>query len=252
MRNWKTIAGVIVMIAALALVGRLVAAYLIQGETVASFAPGPPEAPVVVGNTTEGGQGVSDFTLTEEEKATAMHIIESDAHVGGILQNLDWHVKLIGPMTQGNQKIGAAVLITFDGAVWMEDTFSTYYPSGYSYAAKLWVGSMHILVDLRDGRIAGFSPTGMGRAPITSPITSSITSEERAAAAEISLSTPVARALGENVEAYLNAVYYTDEYPQGIAFFNIRSDQGEAFVAIDIDKMVVAEQYTSSVESLER
>jgi hypothetical protein len=50
----------------------------------------------------------------------------------------------------------------------------------------------------------------------------------------------------------LNAVYYTDEYPQGIAFFNIRSDQGEAFVAIDIDKMVVVEQYTSSVESLER
>jgi hypothetical protein len=250
-RNWKTIAGVIVMIAALILPG-VVASSPSQGEPVEGIAPGPPEAPVVVGDATEGGQGVSDLTLTEEEKATAMHIIESDAHIGGILQGVDWHVTLIGPMTQGNQKIGAAVLITFDGAVWMEDTFSTYYPSGYSYAAKLWVGSMHILVDLRDGRIVGFSPTGMGRAPITSPITSSITSEERVAAAEISLSTPVAKALGENVEAYLNAVYYTDEYPQGIAFFNIRSDQGEAFVAIDIDKMVVAEQYTSSVESLER
>jgi hypothetical protein len=238
------------MIAALALVGGVVAGYLIQGETVESFASGPPEAPVVVGNTTGGGQGVSDLTLTEEEKAAAMHIIESDAHVGGILQNVDWHVKLIGPMTQDDQKIGAAVLITFDGAVWMEDTF--YNPSGSSYAAKLWVGSMHIFVDLRDGRIVGFSPTGMGRAPITSPITSSITSEERAAAAEISLSHPLAKALGENVEAYLNAVYYTDDYPQGMAFFNMRSDQGEAMVAIDLDKMAVAEQYTVRVVSLER
>jgi hypothetical protein len=251
-RNWKTIATVIVMIATFILLGGVVASSPSQGEPVDSFALSPPEVPVLIGDTTEGGQGVSDFALTEEEKTAAMHIIESDAHVGGILQNLDWHVTLIGPMTQGNQKIGAAVLITFDGAVWMEDTFSTYYPSGYSYAAKLWVGSMHILVDLRDGRIAGFAPTGMGRAPITSPITSSITSEERAAAAEISLSTPVARALGENVEAYLNAVYYTDDYPQGIAFFNVRSDQGEAFVAIDLDKMMVAEQYTSRVESLER
>jgi hypothetical protein len=92
----------------------------------------------------------------------------------------------------------------------------------------------------------------MGRAPIGSPITSSITSEERAAAAEIALSTPVAKALGESVEAYLNAVYYTDDYPQGVAFFNMRSDQGEAFVAIDLDKMVVAEEYTTSIVSLER
>jgi hypothetical protein len=250
-RNCKTIATVVVMIAAVALLGGVVASSPSQGETVEGFAPGPPEAPVVVGNTTGGGQGVSDFTLTEEEKATALHIIESDAHVGGILQNLDWHVTLIGPMTQGNQKIGAAVLITFDGAVWMEDTF--YNLSGSSsYAAKLWVGSMHILIDLRDGRIVGFAPTGMAKAPITSPITSSITSEERAAAAEISLSTSVAKALGEDVEAYLNAVYYTDDYPQGVAFFNVRSDQGEAFVAIDLDKMVVVEQYTSRVESLER
>jgi hypothetical protein len=235
------------MIAALALLVGVVASSASQGETVASFAPGPPEAPVLVDDTTDGGQGVSDLTLTEEEKANAMHIIESDAHVGGILQGVDWHVKLIGPMTQGNQKIGVSVLIKFDEAVWMEDTFSTYYPSGYSYVAKLWVGSLHISVDLGDGRIVGLTP-GMGRAPIKSPITSA----ERAAAAEIALSHPLAKALGENVEAYLTALYYTDKYPQGMVFFNMRSDQGEAMIAIDLDKMVVAEQYTTSIVSLER
>ena len=242
MRNWKTIATAIVIIAALILPG-LVASSPSQGEPVEGIAPSPPEAPDVVSNTTGGGQGVSDFTLTEEEKATAMRIIESDAHIGGILQGVDWHVELIGPLTTGLQKVGVAILITFDEAVWMEDTF---YNFDYSYDAKLWVGSMHILVDLRDGRIVGFSPTGMARAPITSPITN----EECAAAAEIALSHPLAKALGEDVEAYLNAVYYyTDQYPQGIAFFNIRSEQGEAMVAIDLDKMVVVEQYTSGVGS---
>lgn len=247
MRNWKTIARVIVMIAALILLGGVVAGSPSQGEPVEGIAPGPPEAPVPVGDTTGGMQ--TDFDLTEEEKAAAMHIIESDAHVGEILQGADWHVQLIGPITEGLQKIGVSVLIKFDVAVWMEDTFSTYYPSGYSYVAKLWVGSLDISVDLGDGRIVGFSPTGMGRAPITSPITSSITSEERAAAAEISLSTPVAKALGEDVEAYLTGVYYTDDYPRGIVFFNMRSDQGEAMIAIDLDKMVVAEQYTVRVGS---
>jgi hypothetical protein len=239
------------MIAALVLVGGVVAGYLIQSETLEGFAPGPPEAPVLVGNTTGGGQGVSDLTLTEEEKAAAMHIIESDAHVGEILKGVDWHVKLIGPMTQGDQKIGAAAIIKFDGAVWMEDTFSPYYPSGYSYVAKLWVRNMFVYVDLRDSKIVGLTPN-MGRAPITSSITSPITSEERAAAAEISLSHPLAKALGENVEAYLNAVYYIDDYPKGIVLFNVRSELGEAFIAIDLDKMVVAEQYTTSIVSLER
>jgi hypothetical protein len=234
-RNWKTIATVILMIAALTLLGGVVACSPSQGE---GFAPCPPEAPDVASDTTEGGQTVSNLTLTEEEKATVMHIIESDAHVGEILQNVDWHVKLIGPMTQGEQKIGASVVITFDEAVWMEDTF--YEPSGCSYAAKLWVGSMFISVDLRDGRIVGLTPN-MGRAPTAS--------EEYAPAAEIALRHRLAKALGENVEAYLNAVYYTDDYPQGIAFFNMRSDQGEAFVAVDLDKMVVVEQYTVRVGS---
>jgi len=240
-RNWKTRAGVIVMIAASALLVGSVAGFISQGGTIEGFAPSPPEAPVPVGDTTGGMQTVSD--LTEEEKATVMHIIKSDAHVGGILQKVDWHIQLVGPWTEGQQKIGACVLIKFDRAVWMEDTF--YNPSGSSYAAKLWVGSMHIFVDLRDGRIVGFSPTGMGRAPITSPITS----EECAAAAEIALSHPLAKALGKNVEVYLTAVYYTDDYPRGIAFFNMRSDEGEAMVAIDLDKTVVVEQYTVKVIS---
>jgi hypothetical protein len=102
---------------------------------------------------------------------------------------------------------------------------------------------MHISVDLRDGRIIGFSPN-MGIPPIAR--------EEYAAEAEIALSHPLAKALGENVEAYLNAVYYTDEYPRGIVFFYMRSDQGEAFVAIDLDKAAVVEQYTVRFFSLER
>jgi hypothetical protein len=243
MLNWKTSVRVIVMIAAVVLLGGVVAGSPSQGKPVEDIAPGPPEAPDLVGNTTEGGQVVSDFTLTEEEKATAMRIIESDAHIGGILQGVDWHVELIGPMTTGLQKVGVALLIKFDEAVWMDDTF---YNFDYSYAAKLWVGSMHISVDLRDGRIVGFSPAGMARAPTTSPITS----EECAAAAEIALSHPLSKALGEDVEAYLNAVYYyADQYPQGIAFFNMRSEQGEAMIAIDLDEMVVVEQYTSGVAS---
>jgi len=250
-RNWKTRATVVVMIAALALLGGVVASSPSQGEPVEGIAPSPPEAPVLVGNTTGGGQGVSDFTLTEEEKAAAMHIIESDAHIGEIFKGVDWHVKLIGPITEGLQKIGVAAIIKFDGAIWMEDTFSPYYPSGYSYVAKLWVRNMFVYVDLRDSKIVGLTPN-MGRAPITSSITSPITSEEHAAAAEISLGHPLARALGENVQAYLTAVYYTDDYPQGIVLFNVRSEQGEAMVAIDLDKMVVVEQYTTSVESLER
>jgi hypothetical protein len=231
----KTRMGVIVMITALALIAGSLVGYSILGEPVEGLALSPPEPPVLVGDTGEGMQTVCD--LTEEEKVTVMHIIESDAHVGEILQSVDWDVKLVGLWTADQQKIGAIVLITFDRAVWIKDTF--YDPSsGDSYDAELWAGSMHIFVDLRDGRIVGLTPN-MGRAPITS--------KEHAAAAEIALSHPLGKALGENTEVYLTAVYYTDEYPVGIAFCNMRSDKGEAFVAIDLDKKVVVEQYTSRV-----
>lgn len=251
MRNWRIRSGIIVMIAALALLGGAVAGYLIQVETVESFAPSLPEAPVVVGNTTEGGQGVSDLTLTEEEKATAMHIIESDARIGEILKGVDWDVKVIGPITEGVQKIGVAAIVKFDGDVWMEDSFSPYYPSGYSYVAKLWVRNIFAYVDLTTSRVIGLTPN-MGRAPATGPTTSPISTEEYAATAEIALSHPLAKVLGENVEARLTALYYIDDYPKGIVLFNVRSEQGEAFIAIDLDKMVVVEQYTTSIVSSER
>jgi hypothetical protein len=229
---------IIVMVAALTLLGGMVASSPGQVNAVPSFPPPLTGVTVVVGdNTTDGGQGVSYLTLTEEEKAIAMHIIESDAHVGEILRDVDWHVERIGPMTEGEEKVGAAMLIMFDAAVWMEDTF--YEPSGYSYAAKLWVRSMFIKVDLEGGRIVGFSPTGMAKAPVTS--------KEHAAAAEIALSHPLVKALGEDVEVYLTAVYYTDDYPGGMVVFSMRSEQGEALVAVDLDKMVVIEQYTVTV-----
>jgi len=239
MRNWKTIAGIVVMIATLAVLAGLVAASPGHGETSEGI-QWPPEGPVRTGEMTGGTQIVPD--LTEEEKAAVMQIMESDARLSGILQKTDWQVKLIGPWTEGGQRVGAGVLIMFDTAVWMQDTF--YNPSsGRSYTAELWVGSIDVRVDLRDGSIAGILPN-MGKAPITS--------DDHAAAAELALNHPLAEALGENVEAYLTAVYHTADYPHGIAFFHIRSDQGEAFVAIDLDKMVVVEQYTGVVISSEQ
>jgi len=93
---------------------------------------------------------------------------------------------------------------------------------------------MHVFVDLSTNRVVGLD-LGVGRSKAKAPITD----EKLVVAERIALNHTLVKALVENTESYLTAIYYTPDYPSGIAFFSIRSNQGEVMVAVDLDKMVV-------------
>jgi len=200
-----------------------------------------PETPSIISNDDIGSVTVPDFTLTQEERNTVMYVIKADVNVSRILAKGNWTVPLMGPWTNGTERLGAVAIIRFNEPVWVEGTF--YNPfSGSSITVKLWAGSMDVFVDLRTNRVVGLD-LGMGRSNTKAPITD----EKLAAAEKIALNKTLVKALGENTESYLTAIYYIPDYPSGIAFFSIRSNQGEVMVAVDIDKMVIVEKYTARV-----
>jgi len=201
--------------------------------------PPPPPKPGTVIDDTVGGEVPTMPELTEEEKERFMRIIMRNDSVRRILEKGNWTILegQIGVRTEGFEKIGAFAYFKSDSAVWVEGTFNM--PSAVPYTARLWVGGLHVFVDLRTNRTVGLEP-GMGRAMDKVPL-----DEELAAAAErIALNHTLVKSLGENIESHLNAVYYIPEYPRGMAVFNIRSDREEVMVTIDLDKMVVVEKYT--------
>jgi len=210
----------------------------------------PPEPPKPKTNDTlvVGAETVPDLTLTKEERDRVMNVIKGDVNVSRILEKGNWTVPLMGPWTNGNgtERLGAVAIIRFNESVWVEGTF--YNPfSGSSDRVKLWVGGMHVFVDLRTNRVVGLD-LGMGRSNDKAPITD----KKLAIAERIALNHTLVKTLGENVESYLTAIYYISDYPSGIAFFNMRSNQGEVMVAVDLDKMVVVEKYTARVMGRER
>jgi len=206
----------------------------------------PPEQPRPKPNDSPVVEAVTVPDLTEAEKETVMNIIKSDVNVSRILEKGNWTAPLMGPWTNGTERLGAVALIKFNGSVWVEGTF--YDPfSGISYTEKLWAGNVQVFVDLRANRVVGLE-LGMGRSEDKAPITD----EKLVVAERIAMNHTLVKTLGQNIESYLTAVYYTPDYPYGIAFFSMRSNQGEVLVAVDLDKMVVVEKYTSRVMGRER
>jgi hypothetical protein len=168
-------------------------------------------------------------------------IIKEDSQVKEILEKTTWQVLHIGPSTKGSQGRGAIALIRLDKPVWVEGTY--YNPfAGRTLTVKMWVGSLHVIVDLSTNQVIGLD-LGMGKAVERTPVQD----EKLAAAERIARGHRLVQSLGQNVESYLTAVYYTADYPQGLAIFSIRSTRGEVLVAVDLGTMAVVEKYTVKV-----
>lgn len=120
----------------------------------------------------------------------------------------------------------------------------------YRSANKKMVTILSEFTDLSANTVTGVIPE-MGRAPaqVKAPISDVAVAAKVAAAEIVAHSHPAVNALGADAATYLNAVYYNSAYPNGIAFFSNRSQQGEeAIVAVDLGKMTVVEKFTGRVE----
>lgn len=234
---------VAVIVLALTFAASLVVVAALQirlGPIVGPWPPPPPKPGTVIDDTV-GGEVPTMPELTEEEKERFMSIIMSNDSVRRILDKGNWTILegQIGVWTEGFEKIGAFAYFKFDSAVWVEGTFNM--PSAVPYTARLWVGGLHVFVDLRTNSTVGLEP-GMGKAMDKVPL-----DEELAAAERIALNHTLVKSLGEDIESHLSAVYYIPDYPKGMAVFDVRSDREEVMVTVDLEKMVVVEKYTVRV-----
>lgn len=195
-----------------------------------------PEPPTI--NTTN--EDASEQYLTEDEKARTLDIIRNDVQTKNILSNTEWQVKHIGPRIVDSEKYGSLVFIKLEEPIWVEETITNPFSKEISNV-KSWTKSMHVAVDLNSNEVSGID-LGMTR-----PVVDSQIEDPRVTSAEL-----VAKenhSLGSDAKSRLVAVYETDEYPQGLAFFSIMSDDGksEEMLVIDLGSMSIDEKYSGAV-----
>lgn len=190
----------------------------------------------------------ANYDLTNEEKSRTLNIIQNDNAAEAILNKENWKVLGIGSWIKDNQKIGAFALIKFNDRIWVEGTF-TDPNSGNNYETKQWVGSMHAYVDLTRNKLVSLLPVGISKAPDRAPDAVPFMNEKITRAGDLALAHKVTKDIQEPVKYSLAGVRTNAQYPDGIAFFSIVTDQNEekALVAVDLGKMTVIEDYTGKV-----
>lgn len=196
-----------------------------------------PEPPTINSNNVET---VDIQYLTEEEKTRTMNIINNDPQANSILDKGNWYVKHIGPRTLDGEKYGSLVFIKFEEPIWVEDTLTNPF-SKESYSVQTWTKSMHIAADFDTNKVSGID-LGMTR-----PTTESSIADSKIASAEM-----VAKenqSLDGKTESRLVAVYETNDFPEGIAFFSVMSADGknEEMIAVNLETMRIEEKFSGIV-----
>ncbi|MEM0364168.1 MAG: hypothetical protein QXS25_01195 [Candidatus Nitrosocaldus sp.] len=153
-----------------------------------------------------------------------------------------WKVLHIGPSMDKGKKVGGALDIILDEAVWVEGEFKTL--KGIDRVST-WSKSLHISVDLSKEEVVSIE---VGSTIPTQEMPPE--GDKYSKAKEVAKS----RALQEEnlKDKNLNVLFVRadiiEEYPDGIAFFLIRSEHGdEMVVAVDMRSMQVVEKYTAKV-----
>jgi hypothetical protein len=183
-------------------------------------------------SSTTHGDGSVPPMLNEEQKREAISVTLSDPLVGNILAKSNWTLFEAGPWTESGRIVGAIMLIRLERPVWVSGEFKDI--GGKNYRAKLWVGNLHVLVDLSARRVVAVSP-GMARPPEDPP--EAETYEALRAVAEKKLGT----------RPLLAGLFYTDEYPAGLAFFMATVGDRERIVAVDVARGIVVDKYSGEV-----
>ncbi|MEM1631424.1 MAG: hypothetical protein QXX83_04775 [Thermofilum sp.] len=211
-------------------VALLLLALFAASALVIALNPPPPPKPL------QPPSGSSaQLQLTEQEKSEALSIALKDPNVGSVLRGVNWTLALAGPWTENGEKVGAVLLIRVSEAAWVSGTFREL--GGSPYRASLWLGSLHVFVNLKEGKVAAASP-GMARALRDPPVLDDRVEKARGVA--------LAWVRGSR-SAYLNGVFYTEEFPEGLAFFRVEGEQGESLVAVSMARMRVEERYSGRV-----
>lgn len=219
--------------------GLIVAASLTVSGAIAQtvLVPEPPTINTPVDTTNES---ISEQYLTNDEKARTLDIIKNDAQTKNILDGTEWDVKQIGPRITNSEKYGALVFIKLKEPKWVEETVTNPFSKEVSNI-KSWTKSMHIAVDFNSNEVSGID-LGMTR-----PVVKTQIEDSRVASAEsIAMQK---QSLGASVDSRLVAVYETDKYPEGLAFFSVMSDDGknEEMMVVDLSNMAIDEKYSGAV-----
>ncbi|WP_219731635.1 hypothetical protein [Infirmifilum uzonense] len=173
--------------------------------------------------------------LSEDEKKAALSVVFQHPLLAKILSGNNWSLVEAGSWTQNGELVGAALLIRLNEPVWVEGSFSDF--DGKSYRAALWIGSLHVLVDLRGRKVEAISP-GMTIPPqYSEPLLPGLEKARQVVANRV----PTAQSI------VFNGVFYTDKYPTGLAFFYVKDMKGEYFIAVNLATMSVEDKYTAPV-----
>ncbi|MGC9108199.1 MAG: hypothetical protein ACP5IE_08455 [Infirmifilum sp.] len=173
--------------------------------------------------------------LSEDEKKAALSVVFQHPLLAKILSGNNWSLVEAGPWTQNGELVGATLLIRLNEPVWVEGSFSDF--DGKSYRAALWIGSLHVLVDLRGRKVEAISP-GMTIPPqYSEPLLPGLEKARQVVANRV----PTAQSI------VFNGVFYTDKYPTGLAFFYVKDMKGEYFIAVNLATMSVEDKYTAPV-----
>ncbi|MEZ0346863.1 MAG: hypothetical protein ABWK01_09945 [Infirmifilum sp.] len=175
------------------------------------------------------------LTLGENEKEVALQIALRDERIQGLLRGANWTLVESGPWTSNGELIGAVLLIRLSSPRWVSGSFAEL--GGNPYRADLWLGSLHVFVNFKEGRVVALSP-GVARAPHDPPLRDKTVETARGVA--------LSRVPGASA-AILNAIFYTERFPRGLALFVTVDGKGESLVAVDLARMSVVENYSGPV-----
>ena len=204
---------------------------------------GPPKPPKPVAPEEVSSQKPVP-SLTEEEKTRAVEIIEQDKNLKQILERANWDISFMEPRYKNGQKVGATVNIKFKPSLWIEGEF-TDLAGQPAYRAKLWAGSLLVLVDFENGKVTAINP-GLGKPRHKMPLNATERRAER-----IALRHPLATSLGKGSESYLGGVWYAPGYPKGLAIFEVGSGKEAVLIAVDLDSLEVVEELTGRLLNAE-
>ncbi len=119
--------------------------------------------------------------------------------------------------------------------VWTEGRF---YDQTEGYTAKIWLGSLHIIVDLTKDKIT-YLKEGLGKPAYKIPLTDGLVTTERVARDYKDVKSLDVK------DVYLLAVY--DRMSNSIVIFRYVSQTEEVLVGVDLTKMTIIEKLSGKV-----
>ncbi|MEM0308570.1 MAG: hypothetical protein QXO64_06470 [Thermofilaceae archaeon] len=197
----------------------------------------PPPAEPVKPEPVGGVEGaVGGRAITSDEALRALEIVGGSERVRGLIGSVGWR-----PLEEVlyNQLVydgRVTVVLVLDEPVWVE--VEEFWEPGGRVLAKMWTESIHLVVDLEKGEVVSVHPS-VGRPDRDPVLNDDVEAEKVWRAKEVALGYEPVGLLKPERRVVLLAIYYTDDYPEGAAFFRVFDDEREVLVGVNLASMEI-------------